>query len=83
MNRNPFFYTTGFKEQERTNITEGESSNRHRLDRIKERRRAEKRLHKKVKRETNGRRTTRSSSTRGEQIRRGFLLAKKWMKSHG
>ena len=42
--RNPFFLPSGFEPQEQINILEAKSENKKRLDKIKERKRAEKKL---------------------------------------
>jgi len=90
MNRNPFFYSSGFELQEVINILENISDNKKRLDRIKEQKRAEHRLHKFAKH--NGYKCSvlldilikvqKSMTTypekRVDQIQRGIDLAKEW-----
>ena len=90
MNRNPFFYSSGFELQEVINILENISDNKKRLDRIKEQKKAERRLHKHAKH--NGyafnpnldilieaqKSMTTYPEKKVDQIQRGIDLAKEW-----
>lgn len=74
--RNPFFLPSGFEPQEIINIIEAKGENKKRLDKIKERKRAEKRRIKMVTYKTEV--CNKCKQLKIDQIQRGFDLATKW-----
>jgi len=76
MKRNPFFLPSGFEPQEQINILEAKGDNKKRLDKIKGRKRAEKKVLNKAK--IHNKRKPSKKSTKTDRIQRGFDLAKKW-----
>jgi len=94
MKRNPFFLPSGFEPQEIINILENKGDNKKRLDKIKERKRGEKKLHKQAK---HPKKSTKKGQIEiaknlpkllkkkkinvdelAEQIQHGYDLATKW-----
>lgn len=89
--RNPFFLPSGFEPQEAINILEAAGENRKRLDKIRKRKRAERKLLKQVKYNDKHKlydkiieihKLTRAKKIKitemPDQIQRGFNLAAKW-----
>ena len=82
MKRNPFFMPSGFESQEAIDIIEGAGDNRKRLEKIKGRKKSERKLHKQVKRKGNYRHTDNCKSAKTDQIQYGIDLAKWWGEQH-
>lgn len=95
MKRNPFFLPSGFETQEIINILEAEGENRKRLDKIKERKRMEKKFMKQAKHNNEHKFYDRiiqihklmtgekiKISEIPDQIQYGFDLAKWWGEQH-
>jgi len=93
--RNPYFLPSGFEEQEKVAIIEAKGDNRKRLDKIKGRKRAEKKLRKQAKYATElDRRANEIYDTmikarknmttipKIDQIQYGFDLVKWWGEQH-
>jgi len=80
MKRNPFFLPSGFEPQEIINILENKGDNKKRLDKIKERKRGEKKLLNRA-RICNKRKPSKKSA-KTDQIQYGFDLAKWWGEQH-
>lgn len=88
MQRNPFFLPSGFEPQEIINILEVRGDNEKRLDKIKERKRAERQVVKHFKHNKGvfhvnsfslrNKRKPLKNYTENDHIQNGFDLAKKW-----
>lgn len=76
MKRNVFFLPSGFEPQEQINILEAKGENRKRLDKIRERKRAEKKRIKMATYKTEI--CDKCEQPKIDQIQRGFDLATKW-----
>ena len=96
MKRNPFFLPSGFEPQEAINILENKGENKKRLDKIKGRKKAEKKLLKQAKHNNEHKLYDRiiqahklmkgekiKITKRTDQIQYGFDLAKWWGEQHG
>lgn len=93
--RNPFFLPSGFEPQEQINILEAKGDNKKRLEKIKERRKAERKLTKQAKHNNEhelydriiqvhksmvGKKIKITKKT--DQIQYGFDIAKWWNEQH-
>lgn len=76
MKRNPFFLPSGFEPQEQINIIEAKGENKKRLNKIKGRKRAEKKLLNRARIRNKCKPVKKSIKI--DQIQRGFDLAIKW-----
>ena len=76
MQRNPFFMPSGFTLQEKINIAENKSNVKRVNDEIRERKRAEKKLHNLAK--MRNKRKHPKNHTKSFHIQHSFDLAKKW-----